>query len=579
MCLALGAGTLSVNASVLPGQPSPSSWAKGRVLVMPRAGLADAEFAKIVGVHGGRSIGKLGNLNVHVIELPLNVPEDVIASALARHPQIKFAELDVMVPPALYANDPYYGSAWHLQAVQAPAAWDLSLGTGVTVAILDTGVNGTHPDLQAQMVSGWNFWDNNSNTTDVYGHGTEVAGVVAASSNNAAGVTSVAWNAKLMPIRISDTNGYCSWSAIASGISWAADHGAKVANISYMVQSSSTIQAAAQYMNSKGGVVVTAAGNTGAYDGTAASDSLISVSATDSSDNRTSWSTYGPYVDLAAPGVGIWTTEASGGYAAVSGTSFASPLTAAVAALMIAANPGISAADITRLLKSTAVDLGAVGYDQYYGAGRVNAAAAVQAAFQLKSSDTQPPTVSITSPTGGTVTGIVPINVTASDNVGVTRVELLVNGAVVATDITAPFQFSWDSTAAGTAGVTIAARAYDVAGNVGNSPAITVLPANPPAPPTTTAPPDTTPPSVTIASPVDGAQVNGQVTIMVTSSDNVAVANVTIAIDGTVVFTGNARSASYRWSAKKASSGLHTITAVARDTSGNERSTSIHVIR
>src|SRR5437773_362603 len=266
-------------------------------------------------------------------------------------------------------NDTYYGSEWQLQTMQAPAAWDISRGAGVTVAVLDTGVDSTHPDLQGQLVPGWNFWDNNSDTSDVYGHGTMVAGTIAALSNNGSGVTSIAWNAKVMPMRISDTTGYGSWSAMANALTWAADHGAKVANISYMVHGSSTVQSAAQYFKSKGGVVVTSAGNTGVYDGTVASDSLLSVSATDAGDNHASWSTYGPYVDLAAPGVGIWTTTAGGGYSSVSGTSFSSPLTAGVIALMMAANPSLPPSTLVGMLESTAVDLGAQGYDQYFGYG------------------------------------------------------------------------------------------------------------------------------------------------------------------------------------------------------------------
>ncbi|MBA3506709.1 MAG: S8 family serine peptidase, partial [Betaproteobacteria bacterium] len=320
LSLALSGYALAAPPAHEPSDEGP--WAKGRILVMPRAGLSDTEFAKILGAHGGQAARKLGNLNIHVVELPPSASEKAVAKLLSLHPHIKFAEPDQLVAPDLGANDIYYGSAWHLQMVQAPIAWDYSLGAGVTVAILDSGVDASHPDLQGQLVPGWNFWDNNNDTTDYRGHGTLVAGVVAAAGNNSIGVTSMAWNAKIMPIRVSDLNGYGSWSAMASGLSWAADRGAKVANISFMVHSSSTVQSAAQYMRNKGGVVVNSAGNTGGFDPTAASDSLISVSATDSGDARAGWSTYGSHVDFSAPGVGIWSTAAGGGYSAVSGTSF-----------------------------------------------------------------------------------------------------------------------------------------------------------------------------------------------------------------------------------------------------------------
>lgn len=546
--------------------------AKGHILVEPRAGLSAAAFAKTLAPHGGKAIGKIDGLNVYVVTLPSTASEEAVAARLAHDPHLKFAEPDRLVAPEMIVNDPYFGSEWQLQTMQAPAAWDISQGSGVTVAVLDTGVDATHPDLQGQLVPGWNFWDNNSDTSDVYGHGTMVAGTIAARSNNASGVTSLAFNAKVMPMRISDASGYGSWSAMASALTWAADHGAKVANISYMVQSSSTVQSAAQYFRSKGGVVVNSAGNTGVYDSTAASDALLSVSATDSGDNRTSWSTYGPYVDLAAPGVGIWTTTAGGGYSAVSGTSFSSPLTAATIALMIAANPGLPASTLVGLIESTATDLGSQGYDQYYGYGRVNAAAAVQATVGARVVDSQAPSVAISSPAGGTVTGAVPINVSASDNVGVTRVDLLVNGVVVASDSTSPYAFSWDSTSAVNGSATLVAQAFDAAGNSASSKAVSVTVAN-----TITSVVDTTPPTVTISNPVNGAKVTGQVTINVKSSDNVSLAGVTLYIDGAVKSTGNSTSMSYRWNASKAASGTHTISAVAKDRAGNQATVAIQV--
>lgn len=141
------------------------------------------------------------------MDLPSNASEQAVAALLAHNPHIKFAELDQRVAPGLATNDPYAGSEWHLAKIGAPAAWDSTQGSGVTIAILDSGVDGSHPDLAANMVAGWNVYDNNSNTADVYGHGTAVAGTAAAVSNNGTGVASVAGGAKIMPIRISDSTG------------------------------------------------------------------------------------------------------------------------------------------------------------------------------------------------------------------------------------------------------------------------------------------------------------------------------------------------------------------------------------
>jgi subtilisin family serine protease len=555
------------------GKPA-ATWVKGHILVQPRAGLSDAEFDKALATQGGKAVGRLGNLDIYVVSLPPTASEQAVANALAHHPNVKFAEVDRLVAPAFTPNDADYGSEWHLQTINAPVAWNTSVGSGVTVAILDSGIDATHPDLVGQLVPGWNFYDNNSNTADVNGHGTMVAGVVAARGNNSIGVAGVAWGAKLMPVRVSDASGTGTLSAFANGLTYAADHGARIANLSFPVQSSQSTQAAAQYFVNKGGVVFNSAGNYAALDSTPPSNSLVSVSATGSTDILASWSSYGPYVDLSAPGVGIWTTSLGGGYSSVSGTSFSSPLSAGVAALMMSVNPSLAPSQIVSLMESTAVDLGTAGYDYSYGYGRVNAGAAVIAAAQAKATDVQPPAVAITSPTGGTVSGIVPINVTASDNVGVTRVDLLVSGTLLASDITAPYAFSWDSTALAGSSASLVARAYDAAGNAASSAAVVVSVGGGTIPPP---PADTTPPTVAITSPGNSSIVTGVVTINVKAGDNVAVSSLSVYVDGKVVSTGNSASISYKWNTKKAASGAHTIGATAKDASGNQTSTTIQV--
>ena len=570
--LAAASAAYGARTGTPPGQ-APDAWVKGHILVQPRAGLSDADFAAALSTQGGKAAARLGNLNVYVVSLPPAASEQAVANALAHHPNIKFAEVDRLVAPSLIPNDTLYGSEWHLQKINAPVAWNTSIGTGVIVAILDSGVDASHPDLQGRLVAGWNFYDNNSNTSDVFGHGTMVAGVVAALGNNGLGIAGVAWGARVMPIRVTDTSGIGTLSAFANGLTYAADHGARVANLSFPVQSSGSTQAAAQYFMNKGGVVFNSAGNYGALDSTPASSALVSVSATGSTDVLASWSSFGPYVDLSAPGVGIWTTTMGGGYSSVSGTSFSSPLSAGVAALMMSVNPALAPAQVVSLLESSAVDLGASGYDIDYGYGRVDAAAAVAAAAQAKVTDVQPPSVSITAPMGGTVSGIVPVNVTASDNVGVTRVDLLVSGTLLASDISAPYAFSWDSTALAGTSASLVARAYDAAGNSASSTAVIVSVAGAANPP----PPDTTPPTVAITSPGNGSTVSGVVTISASASDNVGIASLSLSVDGKVVSTGNSASATYKWNTRKLASGMHTISATAKDKSGNQSNSSIQV--
>jgi thermitase len=381
--LFLGAAFTLLSAPLDAEAAQGERWARGRILVKPKAGMALQDFDRVLQRHLAKRSGKKVHGNgAHVIALPLGVSETTAADLLSRDAAVEFAEVDRLVEPdAITTNDPYFASAWHLPKIGATDAWSSSTGAGVTIAILDSGVDGTHPDLAPLMVAGWNFYDGNANTADVYGHGTKVAGAAAALSNNGVGVASVSWQSKIMPLRVSLPDGTAYLSTIASAITYAADHGARVANVSFQgAAGSPTVQNAAQYMKGKGGLVVISAGNTSGLQSFDASDSLIAVSATDSADGRASFSSYGAYVDVAAPGVSIYTTANGGGYASVSGTSFSAPITGGVIALMMSRNPALSPAQIESALKSTAVDLGTSGRDDYFGVGRINAAAAVAAA-------------------------------------------------------------------------------------------------------------------------------------------------------------------------------------------------------
>jgi thermitase len=574
----LAAGLAIVVPSAGAAQPASQGaepFARGRILVMPRAGLSPDEFAKVLAPHGGRG-KKVGQSDLHVVDLPGNASEKAVIERLSKNPHVKFAELDRLVKSNFVPNDPYFGSAWHLGKVNAPAAWDLGQGSGITIAILDSGVDGSHPDLAGQMVPGYNFYDNNTNTTDVFGHGTAVAGVAAAASNNGVGVSGVAGQAKIMPIRVSDLNGWAYYSTITQGITYAADHGARIANASFAgVAGSASIQNAAQYMKSKGGLVFVSAGNNGVDENVAPTTTLIPVSATDEWDNRTSWSSYGSFVALSAPGI-TYTTSRGGSYQQWSGTSFSSPLAAGVAALMMSAKPSLDVGQVEKLLYASAVDIGAPGRDSYYGYGRVDAGAAVKAAVgTVIAVDTQAPSVAIANlAASSTVSGVVPVNVAASDNVGVVRVELKVNGNTVAVDNAAPFAFSWDSAGVANGMASVTAHAVDAAGNVAVSPAVSVNVANNVMPLLK----DTTAPKLRIANPTSG-RVNGNVTVSTSAEDDSGAAGIRqfLYVDGVLVARGTGSSMAYSWNSRKAAKGTHTIQATAMDAAGNSTTTSVSV--
>jgi thermitase len=558
----------------------PKKHVQGRVLVQPRPGLSMEEFDKILKLHGGRRGAAIKQLNVHIIELPPQANAPAIADALRRNPHIKFAEVDGVLEPELYPSDPYYSSGWHLPKIGAPTAWDSAQGNGVTIAILDSGIDATHPDLQSQIVPGWNFYDNNSNVADVHGHGTRMAGIAAAATNNGLGVAAVSFQSKIMPLRVTDTSGYGYYSMMAAALTTAADNGVRVANISFLgVSLSSTVDSAAQYMRSKGGVVVVSGGNTGVFRSDPPRSSLTVVSATDMSDGRWSSSSWGSYIDIAAPGVGLLTTTSGGSYGTSTGTSASSAVVAGVYALMMSAKPALQPAALDNILFSTAQDLGTAGYDQYFGAGRVNAASAVAAAAGTSASDTQPPSVAIALPTnGGNVSGLVAVDVTATDNVGVARVELLANGTLKATDTTAPFGMTLDSTAYVDGPLSLQARAYDAAGNSASSSTVTVTVAN-----------DTVPPVVAILNPAAGSTVSGTVPINVSATDNQRVAKISLTIDGNEVALSYGSSLSFNWNAtntkgkgkgnKSPSSTRSTIVARAEDSAGNTATATVNVTK
>ncbi|MES2071423.1 MAG: S8 family serine peptidase [Pseudomonadota bacterium] len=560
----------------MSNQHEAESWAPGRILVVPRAGLPEKELAKILGVHGGKG-RKIGQSDMYIVDLPSNGSEKDIAAKLSRHPHLKFAEIDRRVAGSFVPNDPYNGSEYHLTKIGAPTAWDSSQGAGITIAILDSGVDPTHPDLVPNLVAGYNFYDNNTNTADVNGHGTAVAGAAAAASNNGIGVAGVAGQAKIMPVRIADANAYAYYSTIAQGLTWAADHGARVANISYGgVATSPSIQSAAQYMKGKGGLVVVSAGNNGINENITPTTTMIPVTATDSNDALASWSSYGSFVAMSAPGVAIWSTSMGSTYGQHSGTSFSAPITAGAIALAMSANTTLAGTQVESMLYSTATNLGAAGRDIYFGYGRVNAAGLVQAAVAAKPvTDTQAPTASISAPlANATVSGLIAVNVNASDNVGVARVELKINGNVVAVDSAAPFAFSWDSHGVANGMASIVVVAYDAAGNATASAPVSVNVSNS----TVVAAKDTTPPVVAITNPVAGS-VSGNVTVSVNASDNSGAAGITqsLYIDGALKATGTGSTLGYSWNTRKVSAGAHTIQVVAKDAAGNTSSSTVQV--
>lgn len=538
------------------------------MLVKPKVSMSEAALHALLSAQGAREHDALPALDVRIIRVPEDAA-DKLLQALGKHKDIEYAEPDYVAQAIASSNDPQFagGDQWSLAKIEAPLAWDTTVGSsGVVIAVIDSGVSAGHPDLNGKVLAGYDFFNNDADASDDNGHGTAVAGIAAAATNNGIGMAGISWNSPILPVKVLGADGSGSYSAIANGITWAADRGARVINLSLGGTSSSrTLQSAVDYAWNRNCLLIAAAGNNGNSIAfyPAACRNVVAVSATDSSDRRPSWSNYGTYVDVSAPGVSVLTLYGANSYASWNGTSFASPVTAGVVSLMAAANPSLSNAGVVDALLKNSDDIGTAGYDVYYGYGRVNARKAVAAVVTPTVVDSTAPSVAITSPADGAqVSGTTNVSLSAADNVGVTKVELYIGGVLYGSSGTSPAVFAWDTTGYLDGPCTIEARAYDAANNVASS-VITVAVRN-------SAEQDTIAPVVAISSPTQGSKLSGKtVRVSVNSSDNIAVTKVELYIDGKLFGTSTSASASFSWNISKVATGAHTLQAYAFDAAGN----------
>nr|WP_275983881.1 S8 family peptidase [Paenibacillus hamazuiensis] len=288
-------------------------------------------------------------------------------------------------------NDVLYSRyQWNLPLIETEKGWSLTKGSqDVVVAVVDTGVDLNHPDLKDQLVSGLNVVSPDSPPQDDVGHGTHVSGVISALVNNNLGVAGMSWYNRIMPVKVLDSSGAGSTYSVAQGIIWATDHGAKVINMSLgNYADAQFLHDAIRYAFDRDVVLIAASGNdnTDRPGYPAAYPEVFAVAATDSQKNKASFSNYGDYIDVAAPGVSIASTFPHNQYAALSGTSMASPHVTALAALIRSANPQLKNTEVMDIMRQTAQDLGPQGKDTYYGYGLIDVVKALESASQNNSS-------------------------------------------------------------------------------------------------------------------------------------------------------------------------------------------------
>lgn len=282
-------------------------------------------------------------------------------------------------------NDALYSQyQWNLPSIETEKGWTTSKGDdGVIIAVLDTGVQTNHPDLQGKLADGMNIVNEQAAPEDDVGHGTHVSGIIGASVNNGEGVAGVSWFNKIMPVKVLDSSGAGSTYAVAQGIIWAVDHGAKVINMSLgNYAEADFLHDAIKYAYERDVVLIAASGN----DNTerpgypAAYPEVFAVAATNNNKEKASFSNYGDYIDVAAPGDSIASTYPGSQYAALSGTSMASPHVAALAGLIRSVNPELTNEEVMEIMRVTAQDLGTEGKDKYFGYGEIDVDQALRAA-------------------------------------------------------------------------------------------------------------------------------------------------------------------------------------------------------
>jgi subtilisin family serine protease len=383
-----------------------SRYVPGQVVVKFKPGLSSFKKVSALNIYSSRVLSKIAKFGAYLIQIPAQTTVEEIVGALNKNPDVEYAEPNRLLAIHVTPNDPFFQYQYALSNkgqqvwvvpgspqgkasadIKAPSAWEETKGTEtVIIAIVDTGVDLLHPDLKNKIKSsGRDYVNNDFDATDDNGHGTMVAGIAAAETNNNEGVAGVAWNSKILPVKVAGADGYGEEDKVAEGIRWAVDNGASVINLSMgSVEPALLIRDAVKYAYDKNVVVVVSAGNNNgpvnypaAYD-----DYVLAVAATDYNDNRTSWSSYGPQVDVAAPGdnvLGPYPTALTPvgffPYLPGTGTSMSAPHVAGLAALIKGLKPGLKVADIMNIIRYSADDVNASqfqGKDDYLGYGRIN---------------------------------------------------------------------------------------------------------------------------------------------------------------------------------------------------------------
>lgn len=389
----------------LPFRVQTPRYKEGEVLVKFKPDVSEAKVNALMAIYGTRLLKKIPRIDVHEIEVPRSLSVNEMVALLIENPDVEFAEPNGVVRICATPNDTLFKYQYALYNsgqeigipgsprgkqradIHASEAWEETRGAkDVVIAVIDSGVDLLHPDIKDKLKSsGRDIVNNDFDATDDLGHGTHVAGIAAAATDNNEGIAGVAWNCQVLPVKVIDKEGSGLYSWLAEAIIWAADNQAAVINMSIGGdEPSNTLKEALRYAYQKGVVIIAATGNDSgpvlypaAYD-----DYCLAVAATDYNDTRPEWSNYGSEVDVAAPGVRIvslvprwYFGPDSFPYGYGTGTSMAAPHVAGLAALLKSHKPWLKAREIMDIIRYSSDDINATQYpgpDNYLGYGRVN---------------------------------------------------------------------------------------------------------------------------------------------------------------------------------------------------------------
>ena len=389
LLLVLGQGALGESAArpEVDDDPMGAPYAAGELLVAYEPGTPEEAEQAVVEESGARTLENPTEQEIRLLSFPAieaQASEEARERSLARElqdlegdPRVAAVDYNYLRETSFKPHDPKFDVQWGLKKSKFPPAWDDARGKGARIAIVDSGIYADHPDI-GKIAAQKDFVRNDAVANDEEGHGTVMAGVAAALTNNGKGMAGGCPACRLLVAKVVNGRGIAYDSEIVKGIDWSMDHGADVVNLSLGGPArSSVLKRAVNRARMRGAVVVAAAGNerTSRPSYPAAYSTVMAVSATTRSDRLATFSNRGDWVDVAAPGVDILSTRASGGYGRESGTSVAAPFVSALAGLL--ASEGMSPSRIRNRIEGTATDLGPKGDDRYYGHGRIDAATAV----------------------------------------------------------------------------------------------------------------------------------------------------------------------------------------------------------